>query len=183
MAWTAPMTAVTGNSFTAAQFNTYVRDNLLETAPAKSTTAGSLFVSQGSNTIVQRTPVAAFVSTRESRSNSSYGGLSTPGPAVTVTTGTSAIIMIEAQLSVNATDNTEAIAAWAVSGATTVAANDDYCLKAEGQDSVSREFRFGTAHLYTGLTAGSNTFTMQYRSGTHASQVFFERRRISVIPL
>ena len=34
MAWTAPMTAVSGSVLTAAQWNTNVRDNLLETAPA-----------------------------------------------------------------------------------------------------------------------------------------------------
>lgn len=33
MAWTTPMTAVANEVFTAAQYNTYVRDNLLETAP------------------------------------------------------------------------------------------------------------------------------------------------------
>ena len=33
------MTAVSGSVYTAAQFNTFVRDNLNETAPAKATTA------------------------------------------------------------------------------------------------------------------------------------------------
>ena len=54
MAWTAPMTAVANAVFTAAQFNTHVRDNLLETAPAKATTTGGYFVATGTNTIVQR---------------------------------------------------------------------------------------------------------------------------------
>src|SRR5690606_12967068 len=44
MAWSAPMTAVSGSVFTAAQFNQFVRDNLNETAPARATTAGAHFV-------------------------------------------------------------------------------------------------------------------------------------------
>lgn len=39
MAWTAPMTASANGTLTAAQFNTHVRDNLLETETAKATAA------------------------------------------------------------------------------------------------------------------------------------------------
>ena len=42
MAWTAPRTWVTGETVTAALFNTHVRDNLLQTATAKVTTAGDI---------------------------------------------------------------------------------------------------------------------------------------------
>ena len=35
MTWTAPMTAVAGAVYTAAQWNTSIRDNLNETAVAK----------------------------------------------------------------------------------------------------------------------------------------------------
>ena len=54
MAWSAPMTAVSGSVLTAAQFNTYVRDNLNETAPAKATAAGQIFVSTAANAIAAR---------------------------------------------------------------------------------------------------------------------------------
>lgn len=51
MAWTAPRTWVTGEIVTAAYLNSNVRDNLLETAPAKATAAGDIFVATASNAI------------------------------------------------------------------------------------------------------------------------------------
>ena len=86
------MTAVSNTVFTAAQFNTHVRDNLNETAPAKATTAGTMFIASGANSIVERVPSTAAVTTSESTGGTGYGNLATPGPAVTVTTGTKAIV-------------------------------------------------------------------------------------------
>lgn len=51
MAWTTPRTYTTGELVTAAILNTHVRDNLLETAPAKVTTAGDIIVATGANEI------------------------------------------------------------------------------------------------------------------------------------
>jgi hypothetical protein len=51
MAWTAPGTAVGNTLLTAAFWNTHVRDNLLETAPAKATAAGQLFQATAPNAI------------------------------------------------------------------------------------------------------------------------------------
>lgn len=53
MAWSTPITAVSGTILTAAQWNTHVRDNLLETMPAKATTADRMFVTTGPNSIAQ----------------------------------------------------------------------------------------------------------------------------------
>lgn len=47
MAWTTPMTAVANEVFTAAQYNTYVRDNLLETVPAKAQFPSQYFYKLG----------------------------------------------------------------------------------------------------------------------------------------
>ena len=60
MAWSAPMTAVANSTFTAAQFNQYVRDNLNETAPALATAAGSYFAADGINSIAERRAVTAL---------------------------------------------------------------------------------------------------------------------------
>src|SRR5687768_10764740 len=92
MAWTAPMTAVSGAVFTANQYNTYVRDNLLETGVAKVTTAGDYFTSSGTNQINRRRVVREFVATSGTRDSTEYGDLSTPGPTVTVETGTHAFV-------------------------------------------------------------------------------------------
>ena len=80
MAWTAPMTAVATAVFTATQFNTYIRDNLLETAPAKATDLSNLFSVISANTLVERTPKEAIVTTPESTASTSYTALVTAGP-------------------------------------------------------------------------------------------------------
>lgn len=51
MAWTTPRTYTTGELVTAAILNTHVRDNLLETAPAKITNIGDLLVGAGLNSL------------------------------------------------------------------------------------------------------------------------------------
>ena len=51
--WTAPRTWTTGEIVTAAILNAHVRDNLLETAPAKVTTQGDLVYATAANTIAR----------------------------------------------------------------------------------------------------------------------------------
>lgn len=51
MAWTAPKTWTTGELVTAALANQQWRDNFLETAPAKATAAGDVFVATAANAI------------------------------------------------------------------------------------------------------------------------------------
>lgn len=51
MAWSAPITAVTNATLSAAQWNASVRDNLNETAPAKATVANRVIVTNGANTV------------------------------------------------------------------------------------------------------------------------------------
>ena len=53
MAWTSPKTWVALAQLTAAQLNTHLRDNLLETAPAKVTTKGDIVAATASNTIAR----------------------------------------------------------------------------------------------------------------------------------
>lgn len=51
MAWTAPRTWTTGELVTAAIMNTHVRDNELETAPAKAAANLELFEATGANAL------------------------------------------------------------------------------------------------------------------------------------
>lgn len=53
MAWSAPATAVANTFLTAAFWNTQVRDNLLETAPAKAAAAGDSFYATAANAIAR----------------------------------------------------------------------------------------------------------------------------------
>jgi hypothetical protein len=178
MAWTAPMTAVSGTIWTAAQFNAHIRDNLAETMPGKATAAGRIFTSNGLNSIAERVPSSAQVTTTETTTSTSYTNLSTNGPEVTVTTGRSALvwIMTRAQHSSNA----ECRASVAVSSATSISASDNWCWLQAGVTS-SNPNRFGVCHLFTNLTPGSNVFTMKYR--TSSGTATFLHRDLIVIPL
>lgn len=95
-------------------------------------------------------------------------------PAVTVTTGTIAIIDIATSLNNSGANGT--YLAVAVSGATTRAASNDEAILVVG----TTEMRFGVRIVMTGLTAGANTFTLQYR--VDAGTGTFRRRALSVHP-
>lgn len=180
MAWSAPMTAVANSTFTAAQFNQYVRDNLNETAPAKATSAGSYFVADGVNSVAERTPNGTSVLTSETTGSTSFTDLATFGPSVTVDTGPYALVLTHCQAG-----NSGAGSAYAgvdVTGASSIAPALNRSINIIG--AAGATVGAGTAVLHVGglaLTPGSNTFTMKYRvsSGTGT----FADRRIIVMPL
>jgi hypothetical protein len=169
--WSAPMTAVAGSVFTAAQFNTYVRDLFNETAPAKATAAGQIFVATGVNAIAARTPGANYIATSQTTASTAYVALATVGPTVTATTGTSALVAISAGTSNSGSGFS--LMGYNISGASTIAAGDE---RAIGTGAFG-----GAIFLQTGLTPGSNTFTAVYRvqSGTGT----FSTRNLMVVPL
>jgi hypothetical protein len=118
---------------------------------------------------------AAAVATNQGTTSTSYTDLATAGPAVTLTTGTKALIAIttsqEASL---AGYNT--YTGFAVSGATTIAADDTRGTRLKTGAQVS------TVYLLTTLTAGSNTFTLKYKAES-GSTANFLNREIAVIDL
>jgi hypothetical protein len=173
------MTAVAGATFTAAQFNTYVRDNLNETAPAKATAASQLFVATGANAITTRQPSTARVDTQQFTNSTSYVNLTTPGPAITVTCGTIAIVSFAASQANNTSDSA-CLTSVEVSGASTVTASDTWAILTDGVTG-GNFVRYGMTHVFSGLTPGSNTFTMKYRAGSSTGN--WQYREISVIPL
>lgn len=182
MAWSAPMTAVANTAFTAAQFNTYVRDNFLETAPAKATAVSNFFAATGANAIAERVPSQDFVTNPETTSSTSYTDLSTAGPSVTVTTGTKALVLFGAAFRrTSASSSSSVRMSYEVSGATTRAADDNASLGAIGLWVDGNQYVKASSHsLETGLTPGSNTFTAKYRvsSGTGT----WDDRVLTVIP-
>jgi hypothetical protein len=171
------MTATSNSVFTAAQFNTYVRDNLNETAPAKASAGGQIFVSTAANAIAARTPTKANVDTSETTASATPADLTTPGPAVTVTTGTQAVVIVNCRLS-SSSASFAAFASFAISGATTTAADVQHSGNSAGTSSASA----GGTWLMT-LTAGSNTFTMKYWTSAGGSTGTFSNRYLVVIPL
>lgn len=172
------MTAVANAIFTAAQFNTHVRDNLLETAPAKATTAGSIFVASGTNSISerirQRNSAGSSTTTSTTYTNLAAGALS-----VTAVTGTSAFVTVGATMSHNAANGTCHVS-WDVTSATTLAASDSWMVS-NREVTAGWTHSTGRSYLVTGLTAGSNVFTAKYKITTVGTGTFTDRD-ISVIP-
>ena len=173
------MTAVSGATFTASQFNQYVRDNLNETAPAKATAASQLFVSTGPNAIAARVPSTARVNTAETTASTNYVDLATSGPSITVTTGTIAIVLFACEMANNVVNSLTKCSV-AVSGASSVAVSDSWMLSMDG-NAANNFSRGAMTHVFTGLTAGVNTFKMQYAVGSNTGT--FKTREIGVIPL
>lgn len=139
---------------------------------------GDVMTASNINDIERRKPTAARVNTRETRAVSTYGDPATAGPAVTVTTGTSALVIEVAQMASGAAANFAKMSV-AVSGATTLAASDS---NFAGHSAGAVDIVCTRAVLVTGLTAGSNTFTLKYANSDNATTVAFERREIIVIP-
>lgn len=177
MAWSAPMTAVASSVFTAAQFNTFIRDNFNETAPGKATTAGSHFAVSGINEITERLSKSAAVLTSETTTGTTFTDLTTPGPAVTVDTGPSALVIVHGSMENTGTGSSRM--GYDVSGATTIAAADNRGVGVFGVAGVGA-IHSGVA-WHTDLTPGSNTFTAKYR--VSAGTGTFLSRRIVVVPM
>jgi len=109
-----------------------------------------------------------------STSSSSFGQVGA-ALAVTLTTGTKALVLYSG-FAYNA--SAAAITSVAISGATTIAASDDW-----GQSTSSpTNSRTATIMPFTGLTAGSNTFTIQHRAGGGGTAQF-DTRKLVVIDL
>lgn len=116
------------------------------------------------------------VATNQTTSSTSYTNLATTGPTVTLTTGTTAFVWGSATMIDVNNDGVDCYISIAISGATTVAASDTW----SGYVRQDQNMDTGVIiYQFTGLTAGSNTFTMQYRKsgGTTAG---FESRRLTV---
>lgn len=181
MVWISPMTFADGSVLTAAQLNTFLRDDMLETDVGRSTTAGSYFVSVTANLIAERRFVKARVNTFESTASTSYVDLATTGPAVTVRTGINALVFIACSM-VNDTPNRGMQADFSISGATNRepgiwrpgSTNADGLLANDG-------VRFASHTYLEDLTPGENTFTMKYRAG--AGTPDFGYRVIGVMPM
>ncbi len=190
MAWTAPRTWVTGETVTAALMNAQIRDNFLETSAATVTTAGDLVYADAANSMGSRlaigaatthlvsmgsAPVWRVVATdvdtgSDTGISTSYVTLAAGGVSnwafateieVTVTTGTVALVLFQATL-FNNTGGSLTSMSYSVSGATTVAADDGHAIQYESSNA-NDQAQFGSFDLRTGLTAGSNVFTLEGR--------------------
>lgn len=124
------------------------------------------------------TPQSAVVATSQTTTSTSYTDLATSGPAVTVTTGTKALVTVGGGLGANTAGEYPSMS-FAVSGASTVAASDTTRLQVSEPFNGDGMNLSRTAYV-TGLTAGANTFTAKYKSGS-GTTVTFANRNITVV--
>lgn len=115
----------------------------------------------------------------ESTSSSTYTGLTT-ATAITITTGTKALVSITSYFYSGSTNNLIRTS-FAISGATTRAADDEVAL-VNFMPTLDDTLRATATTLITGLTAGSNTFTMQFKN-TSGKSATYTYREISVIDM
>lgn len=183
MSWTAPFTFVTATALTAAKLNEQLRDNFLETMPAKASDPGAMFVvnSTGPVTLAERKLTHNDVLTLESTASTSYVDLATVGPFLSKVTGTRAFTFISARM-YNDTANALCCMTYAVTGATTLAAADSSMVAVDGL-ATGQRWHCGVPDFLSGsLTAGTNVFTSKYRAGG-AGTAFFMWRRMIIWPL
>ena len=125
----------------------------------------------------------ATVATEQGTTSATFTDLTTAGPAVTLTTGTKALVTFTSY-SYNQTEGAGMAMSFAVSGATTVAASDTTASFNQPNGTVKADAnRYSVTTLVTGLTAGSNTFTAKYKKTDVASTALFKDRQILVIDM
>ena len=192
---------------TAAFWNIHVRDNILETGPAKVTTAGDIVYATAANAMARlaigaeggklgvnagatapewmASPASDYIATQESTASTSFTDLASSGPAVTITTGTKALVVMTARAT-NSTADADTMMSFAVSSATTIAADEErsHIWDQDGTNSPPRYsavIPLGLGGATGALTAGSNVFTAKYK--VTAGTGTWNRREITVIPL
>ena len=123
----------------------------------------------------------ATVATSQNTTSSSFTDLTTSGPAVTMTTGTKALVIVSASME-NNSDANSCDMDFAVTGATSRSATATTMLSTiNAIPSGVGQIRASAVNLVT-LTAGSNTFTAKYKS-RGGGQAKFQDRVITVINL
>lgn len=187
MAWSTPKIFLENEVLTAADLNQYLRDNLLENEVMKATTAGSRLSTDTQGNLVERTVSSDYVDTTESRPsgamvqisptlwehNRGPYNLGTPGPTVTVQTGTRAIAFYSATMKTDLKTETNTIAINIGIGVDVVTSSSnrltaDHALNSPVNQARGFWIPKSTTHSmgmmchFSGLTPGLNTFTMRY---------------------
>ena len=185
-------TFVTGEVLTAANMNNYVEQQVIAqvtsaTRPASPVAGQTIYQTDNNLKLVYdgtawatETPVSAFVATQQTTTSTTFTDLSTVGPSVSVQTNTSALVTLSSYMTSSATG---AIASFAVSGATTIAASSNqtsgFVLQMTISSANTPQETLTSTFLITSLTAGVNTFKMQYENAA-AGTALFQSRSITV---
>jgi hypothetical protein len=119
------------------------------------------------------TAAGNVVATQETTTSTSFTDLTT-AQSVTLTTGTKAMVTVTAW-SFNDTNNNRSQISVAVSGATTLAAGAPNLTQTRSPGNASVVASTGATFYLSGLTAGSNTFTMKFCSPDNTTATFLYR--------
>jgi hypothetical protein len=133
-------------------------------------TAGQVLTSAG--TTLAPTWATPAVSNVKADGGTAVGPLTTTsaayvalGGSLTITTGTSVIVSLSSLMGnpFGAAGIDQTFMSFSVSGATTLAASDTRSIQGRYSGSSTIQFSTNRTFKLTGLNAGSNTFTLQYR--------------------
>lgn len=197
MAWTAPYTFSSSEVLTADKLNEQIRDNLMETMPARALTLGAMFftasadgddTTSSGNAIAERIAQGQRVGASEARSSTTWGDLTTVGPTVTLDTDTQALVFHSCEMQ-NDIASAQIAASWSISGATTrdpvthSALLEITAIISDGLNLGSSPWAFAGVDHIKSLTPGTNTFTAKYRVGTAGNNGHFKNRVLAVFPL
>lgn len=122
----------------------------------------------------------ASVGTSQTTASGTYTDLATVGPAVTVTTGTRALVIITARLTCDT--NSIPLMAYEVTGASSISPNDSLSIRINTVGANGQVANVTGIFDVVTLTPGSNVFTAKYRS-VSSTNVTFSDRQLYVIPL
>lgn len=166
-------------SLSAGGSNTYTMpaatDTLVGRASTDTLTNKSISFSTNTLTLPMSGSATNYVSTDESTTSTTYTNLATT-QSVTVTVGSSGQCFVFWSMGIyNVVAQMRASVD--VSGASTIAASDNYSLRSDSATFVSV---CSTGYMFTGLTPGSTTFTLKFKTSSGTAR-FFERR-ITAIP-
>jgi len=143
--------------------------------------SASVFQASGVAAVASITSATVQTNSSQTTTSTSYADLATV-TSVTLTTGTSAFAFWHVSASHNELNGSTFVSV-AVSGATTVAASDNFCALGQSPAAGGGLINIAGGHIFTGLTAGSNTFTIKYRNGGGGQTSTLNYRGLQVINL
>jgi len=125
-------------------------------------------------------PVTADVVTSENSTATTYGDLTTAGPAVTLSlvNGQTALVSVSALMTTVSSPLT-GFMSFAVSGSTTLAAADANAAIMQSSTGQNQNAQGTRETVFTATATGSHTFTAKYKVSA-ANTVAFQYRRIIV---
>ena len=120
-------------------------------------------------------PVEALVITAQTTTSTSYTDLPTVGPQVTLTmvAGQKASVHISARIKHSAAGGQSALMSWAVTGATAVAASDNWAV--ESADTSTGGITLSRTGMFAAGNTGSHTVVAKYQVQAGGTGTYFNR--------